>query len=149
MPPGIRRCVLTLLVGGVLSLLLMGALLYAAALWFFGGSGSFITGPCGEERLLEKTSPDKRYVATVFRRNCGATTDFVLHVNLRPQRASFRVDGSGTITEGCVFLSNHEPRLILDWERGQHLVIRSDFNEASVKKHTWRDVTVSYEPAPR
>jgi len=37
---------------------------------------------CSDEVVLEKVSPDGRHVATVVRRDCGATTDYATHVRI-------------------------------------------------------------------
>jgi hypothetical protein len=46
-------------------------------------------GACGEDKLAETGSPGNRYVATIFRRGCGATTGFLYHVNIRIANGSF------------------------------------------------------------
>jgi hypothetical protein len=47
---------------------------------------------CGEEILQEQRSPDGRYVAVSMERNCGATTDYVQHINLRAADPKFSSD---------------------------------------------------------
>jgi Family of unknown function (DUF5412) len=44
---------------------------------------------CGEELISEQTSPDNQYVAALMRRNCGATTRYVFHKNLRRATSKF------------------------------------------------------------
>jgi len=39
---------------------------------------------CGDERAVERASPDGRLVARSFVRNCGATTAYVGLVEVRP-----------------------------------------------------------------
>ena len=60
---------------------------------------------CGEDRLSESISPGNRYVATVFRRSCGATSGFLYHVNVRESANSFSSDYTGVIEENQVFLT--------------------------------------------
>lgn len=38
---------------------------------------------CGEQTIVEKTSPDGRYVAVLMHRNCGTTLGRNAHINLR------------------------------------------------------------------
>jgi hypothetical protein len=62
---------------------------------------------CGEELGVEKTSPDGLYVAQLMTRNCGATTAYVSHVNLRLAKSKFHRDfWSGAIYKGEVFTSS-------------------------------------------
>jgi hypothetical protein len=59
---------------------------------------------CGEELRQEKQSPDGRYLAVSMERNCGATTRYVEHINLRAASGSFSSDFlAGTISESEVF----------------------------------------------
>ena len=37
---------------------------------------------CSDEVVLEKVSPDGRHVATVIRRDCGATANYATHVRI-------------------------------------------------------------------
>jgi hypothetical protein len=55
---------------------------------------------CGESNESEIASPSKAYVAMVFVRNCGATTGYVTHVNLRTATDIFRSGDSGVIHGG-------------------------------------------------
>jgi hypothetical protein len=45
--------------------------------------------PCGGELIEEQRSPDGHYVAAVMERNCGATTRYVEHINLRRADRNF------------------------------------------------------------
>src|SRR3954471_8303525 len=59
---------------------------------------------CGEEIFRELPSPDGAYIATSLERNCGATTNYVEHVNLRTANRKFSANFFGsTITDGEVF----------------------------------------------
>jgi hypothetical protein len=145
-PKLLTRYALSGLGGGILSLLLLYSLLCATAYPLLGRErGDLVTGPCGESTELEKTSPDARYVAVAFVRNCGATTGFVSHVNIRPKQVSFRVNKSGTIDDGCVYLSDYGADTSLHWNGARHLAIRSRLGKVFVKKYGWRDITISYE----
>ena len=46
-------------------------------------------GDCGDTVKAEAVSPDGRYVAAVFERDCGATTNYSTNVSLREVRESF------------------------------------------------------------
>lgn len=59
---------------------------------------------CGEDLVTEKASPDGRYVASLMSRNCGATTKYVAHINLRLAGSRFHANFfDGTIKEGEVW----------------------------------------------
>ena len=94
---------------------------------------------CGEEIGVEKTSPDGRYVATLMTRNCGATTPYVSHINLRPATSNFRADSfDGVINEGEVFTSSKYSGTRFCWSKADKLSI--GYSELSVRN--WRDVVI-------
>jgi len=67
-------------------------------------TGVLIThNSCTDDVLGEEVSPDGKNVAVVMERNCGTTTPYVYHVNLRSNAHRFSRDWSGTVTEGEVF----------------------------------------------
>jgi hypothetical protein len=72
-------------------------------------------GACGEDKLAETGSPGYRYVATIFRRGCGATTGFLYHVNIRNANGSFSADSRGAIEDGQIFLTR-EGKISVTWK---------------------------------
>src|SRR6266576_6907498 len=105
----------TLTVETVLALILLAACLAILGCIFQG---------CGEELKAEAASPDGKVVATVWERNCGATTSFIAHVNLRPSNEAFREDSDGVIKEGQVFvIRGPGDRIKLVWQDPRRLVI--------------------------
>src|SRR5437867_710129 len=74
---------------------------------------------CGEELALEQISPDGRYIAAWMIRNCGATTSYVDHVNLRLVSSGFHADFmDGTITDGeIVTFAKGPSRVRFCWSR--------------------------------
>lgn len=81
--------------------------------------------PCGNTTKAEVTSPDGKYVATAFIRDCGATTDFSPQVHLRPR-------GERLAQTGNVFVGDHSPKIQIAWLSASHLIIYSD---CSVIRH--------------
>src|SRR5436305_6099231 len=77
---------------------------------------------CGEDKLSEVSSPNKKYVATIFRRGCGATSGFLYHVNIRDAGDPFSTDYRGVIEEGQVFLTR-EGKISVTWNGEKTLVI--------------------------
>src|ERR1700694_3345032 len=72
-------------------------LLASIALWF-GGCAFLLHSNCEDTVKSEIQSPDSKYVATLFERNCGATTDFSTIVNLRESSVKFKGDDFGIVT---------------------------------------------------
>jgi hypothetical protein len=85
-----------------------------AVLWCSGCGGS-----CSNSILNEATSPDGKYVATAFIRDCGATADFSPQVCLRPV-------GQKLADTGNVFIGNHSDKIQISWLSNTQLVIRTD-----------------------
>jgi|SRR5436309_6559059 len=75
--------------------------------------------PCSNTRVAEVTSPDGKYVATAFIRDCGATTSWSPQVHLRPVGESV-----GQI--GNVFVGDHSDKIEIAWLSATQLVIYSD-----------------------
>ena len=94
---------------------------------------------CGEEMGIEKTSPDDRYVAASMTRNCGATTPYVAHINLRPVKSKFRADFLfGTINAGQVFTSSKYSGARFCWSKPHKLSI----GYPDLSSRNWHDVTI-------
>src|SRR5262249_37922210 len=60
---------------------------------------------CNEDVKEEVKSPDGKYIAVVYMRNCGATTSIQFHVNLRRSWGWFSHKPEGSIQDGQVFLT--------------------------------------------
>jgi hypothetical protein len=111
-------------------------------------SGCSLSSECSEAMLKESTSPDGKYIANLFQRNCGATTSFTYHVNLRNSSEKISYDWHGRATNGEIFLiSNHS--LSLTWKDEKTLVIMCDNCSANDKpaiyKEAWENVNISYQ----
>ena len=83
------------------------------------------TDPCSNTIKAEITSPDGKYVATAFIRDCGATTSFSPQVQLRPV-------GERAAQVGNVFVGDHSDKIQIEWLSTSHLLIYSD---CSVVRH--------------
>jgi hypothetical protein len=82
----------------------------------------------------------------VFVRNCGATTSFGTHVNLRESSRPFSSTAHGTVEEGEVFTREGEGWVKLVWKGPNHLVVESPQTDVSEQKSSWRDVAITYQP---
>ena len=55
-------------------------------------------GGCANERLADRASPNGRWHAVVFQRDCGATTGFSTQVSVLPAGDSLRNEGGNAFT---------------------------------------------------
>jgi hypothetical protein len=81
----------------------------------------FITAcnPCRNKVVQELTSPDGKYVATAFIRDCGATTDYSPQVYLRKK-------GYRPAEIGNVFVGEHSENIQISWRSATELAIATD-----------------------
>lgn len=102
---------------------------------------------CTEETLSSSTSPNGIYVADHFVRNCGATTPFVYHINLRKSTNKFPINLSGTITEGTV-ITIASQKLVMEWKDDNMLSVKCMNCKPGVKykmEKTWQNVNIAFD----
>jgi hypothetical protein len=120
-------------------------ILLLAAPFFFS---SCIFRGCTEEKGAEAVSPDGAVSAAVHERNCGATTSFVAHVNLRPSDRQFSPDSDGVIKDGQVFVVKARATGIrLVWDGPKKLIIECSncgLNPQIKKEDHWRDIAIDF-----
>lgn len=107
---------------------------------------------CGEDLSLETVSPDGAHTASVFERNCGATTSFVTHINLRPTGGSYSIGSSGAIYDGEVFVVRGRHEVDILWEAGEILRVRCETckqDDVFKSAPRWKFVTITYELGPQ
>ena len=96
-------------------------LVLVAAMVFLGARlrGAFRTldslASCEEVNQSQTLSPDRRYIATVFVRDCGAKAGYVTHVNLRKATDVLLADRRGVITAGEVVTTNGVVSVTTRW----------------------------------
>jgi hypothetical protein len=78
---------------------------------------------CSESVNAQFTSPRGQFTATVYTRNCGATTDYVTHVNLHSNFESPKSDPDGVIRGGELFLEPGEKKIRGDWRDESNLIL--------------------------
>lgn len=96
---------------------------------------------CKSNPRTEKRSPDSKYTATIYERDCGATTDFSTVVNLRESSVKFKGDDLGVV------IVKGQHRIDLVWEGNSTLRLqchdcRSD--EIFKQEGTWKDVEIFF-----
>ncbi len=96
--------------------------------------------------MSEQTSPDGRYVAALMIRNCGATTDYVSPVNVRPSSSAFqRGFFDGTIKDGEILTLAGDKRVPYCWLAAKRLNLGyPETRQSSQNRDAWRDVDVTY-----
>jgi hypothetical protein len=99
-----------------------------------------LLGSCEDTILSDVASPGGRYVATVFERGCGATTDFSTLVSLRASGEKFDLDDQGWILS----ISGRHP-VTLAWSADNELVVHYPRAETFTKELTWKDVVIVYQ----
>lgn len=97
---------------------------------------------CGHEVVKDTSSPDGKYIATIFDSNCGATTLFSRQVLLRKGPAPF----SGDNKEDVVFRVKGKRDVEVRWIDAEHLMIRRSPNKDDIFKEIgdWHGVTITY-----
>lgn len=77
---------------------------------------------CADEVQSSVASPDGKWVATVFERDCGATTDFSMQINVR--RASETFDGDSTPP---VFVAKGRRDVRIAWDASRRLMVTTKY----------------------
>ena len=98
---------------------------------------------CSHSILSEAASPDGRYVATVFERNCGAVTPYTRVVSVRHRESQF----DGEDDRAWVFVMKDQPTIQVRWSGQRHLSITTEgysrtSREQRLKTALWEDVEI-------
>jgi hypothetical protein len=91
--------------------------------------------------LLSVKSPDGKYIACLYERDCGATTDTAKTVNIRNAAAKF--DGG----EARILIIKGKAKITLNWKNPQLLSITSDAYDAQnifTQERKWKEVSIEY-----
>jgi hypothetical protein len=99
---------------------------------------------CREQTIMEKTSPDGRYVAVLMQRNCGAIEGLSAHINLRlassppfPKHLF-----GGTVNDGEVFDTARDKGDRFCWSSPNRLEIDYLRGDPNHWKDVWQDVSL-------
>lgn len=108
----------------------------------FSLTALFLTGcgdPCGNTVKAEIKSPDGKFVATAFIRNCGATTGYSPQVHLRPV-------GEPVAEGGNIFIGDHSDEIEIEWASPTQLIIYSNCEVIQHEK-SHQGITIEKRPA--
>jgi hypothetical protein len=100
-----------------------------------------LTGDCSDETKLVVSSPDGRYVATWYERDCGTTTRFANIVSLRAAEAKF--DPSDAAAR--IWVAKNQPRLRIRWQDDSTLRVEcEECPKRDIVKQvkSWQGVTI-------
>ena len=123
---------------------LVGAVVFLGNRLWDGARALDAMSSCDESNEAQVLSPDRRYIATVFVRNCGVTTDYLTHVNLRKATDVFIADRYGVIDAGEVVTTKGVAVATPKWIRNTELEVRLRgtgalaINTATI----WNDVVI-------
>ena len=99
-------------------------------------------GICSNDVLREVTSPDGKYIVSIFERNCGATTPFVRVVSIRSAGNRFNPDAY----DDWVFTIHSQSDINANWVDNSNLKIYySGKGDKPTKREHWKEITISYE----
>lgn len=103
------------------------------------GCDNGLFGDCADAVKARARSPDGQYVATVFERDCGATTDFSTHVELR------NTDELLTSSKHVSILTI-AGRVTVDvkWRTDRTLLVLFPKANIFAKLDSWQDVDIIY-----
>jgi hypothetical protein len=73
---------------------------------------------CSNDIIKEQSSPDGRYIATLFERDCGATTPYYRIVSLRRATTPFNPK-----KDDWVFIITEQPDILISWAKADALSI--------------------------
>jgi hypothetical protein len=102
---------------------------------------------CEEKTIVVVNSPNGDYVTSIYKRNCGATSRLLYHVNLRKKWSWFSSDHRGVIEEGQVFLTD-TGKINITWKDNRTLLIDCEGcvgDRPPWMKNSWNEVTISYQ----
>ena len=96
---------------------------------------------CANELIAEIPSVDRRYIASIFQRNCGATTPYVRVVSLRPTHTKFAPDND----KDWVFTIHGQSDISASWTPGGELVVSyTGTGDSPTKRASWHGVAISF-----
>ena len=101
--------------------ILTGLAIVGCAIYYYVPLNSLLFA-CSSSILSEAVSPDGRYIATVFERNCGATSPYLRIVSIYPEGIRLRPEDDGS----WVFVSKDQPNVGVSWSSPRQLTVVTD-----------------------
>ncbi len=117
---------------GTLSLMLVGALVFLHFTF---------KGMCGNEIFQTISSPNKKYKAIVFQRDCGATTGFSTQISILKTGINL-ANESGNIFTANGHPSDHPVKVT--WVSDKKIEIKENFSESFLQNTTFKNIEIKY-----
>jgi hypothetical protein len=96
---------------------------------------------CKNSLRYEKISPDGKITASLFERNCGATTPYVQVVSLRLSTDTLELEKF----DDWVFSIHGKSNIKIKWEEIDKLSISySGTGDSPTLKNQWKEIKISY-----
>lgn len=113
-----------------------------AMTWMLLGLSGCDSELCRNDLINEIQSPDGQYVASVFERNCGATTPYLRVVSLRPAASEFEPDND----KDWVFTIHGKPKIRIAWRGNEDLEVEfSKIDDVPTMRETWRNIRIGFK----
>lgn len=106
---------------------------------------------CADRVIGESDSPDKKWIAAILERRCGAEAPFITRVTLRMAGPLHRGFFSGQAQQGTVFVVEQDAagaEIAVDWAAGNILAVRCPrCNTAFIhqRDQEWNGVKIQYQ----
>jgi hypothetical protein len=119
-------------------LLGLGAIVVAAGAAYALFVGFALSPACDLSELAAHPSPDGKFVSSVFRKDCGATTDYVTGVTMRRAEEPFSSDSAH-----AVLIIEGDVPVEIRWAAGDMLeILVPPSARVFSKKDKWNDIGV-------
>jgi hypothetical protein len=136
--------------------MIRGALAYAAAMLMMFGVVTVVyvhlRPRCPDRVVGSADSPNRKSVAAILERRCGAEAPFITHVNLRPSAQPLsRGFFSGQAREGDIFVVEQDSAgagVSVRWTAADQITISCPRCDASFIRRAdtqWGAIRISYE----
>lgn len=94
---------------------------------------------CNNEVSHFSVSPDNKFKAVVFNRNCGATTGFNTQISI------INIDSQLQTNGGNIFIMDNKENITLEWSSNNQLVVKGNLNNETFKKlQEFKGIHISY-----
>lgn len=107
----------------------------ALTLWLY----NFFNIICIDSVVSETSSINNQYIATLFQRDCGATTSISTIVSIRDKQDNFAGD-----RDDFVFVVKGEQQIDVKWVPNNKLQITSCETNVFIKKAVWNGIRIEY-----
>ena len=112
--------------------------IFILILLFFGCDSRI----CSNKIIDEKVSPDSKYVASIFERDCGATTPYVRVVCLRLSNTKFDPENY----DDWVFTIHGKSDVKVGWKSAEILkIFYSNTGDTPTMRSNWGAISISYK----